>query len=68
MSQSSDRIAHKWIYAEPDESYDKASYNTSYIGDRFYSYNSVLMLDFGCITTQRLIDIVELDNLILSKL
>lgn len=42
MSQSSDRIAHKWIYAEPDESYDKASYNTSYIGDRFYSYNSVL--------------------------
>lgn len=28
----------------------------------------VLMLDFGCITTQRLIDIVELDNLILSKL
>ena len=38
----SERIAYKWIYSEPDEVYDYKSYNTSYIGNEFYSYYSVL--------------------------
>ncbi len=42
MSQSSDRIAHRWVYAKEGESYDFNSYNTSYTYDRFYSYRSVL--------------------------